>query len=108
MIVTATSADAKPTVLLDPNVISSDGKLAFAGFAPSEDDARIAYGLAIGGGDWHVWRVRDVAADKVVYERPDHPTWQFRPWVTEDGKSLVLEIGDGECARARTTQRCTS
>lgn len=155
VLVTAPTPDGKPTVLLDPNVISPDGKLAYGGFVVSDDGSRIAYGLAIGGGDWHVWRVRDVAtgkdlpdelshlkyyapqlthdgkglyysrfpapapgrelsetdhdckvylhtlgtpvtADKVVYERPDHPSWQFRPSITEDGKSLVIAIGDGE------------
>ena len=155
VLVTAPSADGAPSVLLDPNVVSPDGKLAFSGFVASDDGARIAYGLAIGGGDWHVWRVRDVAtgkdlpdelsgikyyaprfssdgkglfysrfpspppgreleetdhdckvyfhalgtpgsSDRLVYARPDHPTWQFRPWVTEDGKSVVLEVGDGE------------
>ncbi len=163
VLVTATGADAKPTVLVDPNVLSPDGKLGFAGFVPSEDGARVAYGMAIGGGDWHVWRVRDVAtgkdlpdeltnikyypprftgdgkglyysrfpapppgrelsetdhdckvylhvlgtpvsADQLVYERSDHPSWQFRPWVTEDGKSLVLEIGDGEVGDRGTEQ----
>jgi prolyl oligopeptidase len=34
--------------------------------------------------------------DVVVYARPDHPSWQFRPTVTRDGHYLVMEIGDGE------------
>jgi prolyl oligopeptidase len=155
VLVTAPGVDAKPIVLVDANVVSPDGKLAFTSFVASDDGARVAYGLAIGGGDWHVWRVRDVAtgkdlpdeltnikyyapqftsdgkglyysrfpappkgrelsetdhdckvyfhtlgspvsADKIVYERPEHPTWQFRPWITEDGKSVVVTIGDGE------------
>ncbi len=37
-----------------------------------------------------------VTDDRVVYERPDQPTWQFEPHVTLDGKYLVIEIGDGE------------
>jgi prolyl oligopeptidase len=36
------------------------------------------------------------SADPIVYERPDHPSWQFRPRITEDGRYLVIEIGDGE------------
>jgi prolyl oligopeptidase len=37
-----------------------------------------------------------VAKDVVVYERADHPTWQFDPAVTEDGRYLVITIGDGQ------------
>ncbi len=37
-----------------------------------------------------------IADDAVVYERPDQPTWQFEPHVTDDGRYLVILIGDGE------------
>jgi prolyl oligopeptidase len=155
LIATAGSLDGAATTVLDPNLISSDGKLAFAGFAISKDGARFAYGLSIGGGDWHKWRVRDVASgsdrpdelehikyyapvftsdgkglyysrfpapqpgkeltetdhdckvyyhqlgtpvanDVVVYERPEHPTWQYDLALTRDGRYLVITIGDGE------------
>jgi prolyl oligopeptidase len=156
----ATSLDATPTVLLDPNTISTDGSLAFAGLTASASGARIAYGLAAGGGDWQTWRVRDVASKKdlpdelshikyyrpaftrdgaglyysrfpapppgkelvetdhdckvyfhrigtsaakdiVIYERPDHPTWQFDIDVTPDGRYLVITTGDGQVGDRR-------
>ena len=113
----------------------------------------LAYGTAEGGGDWQVWRLRDVATGKdlpdelahikyyrpvivpggvyysrfpapppgneltvsrprlqgllprlgtdvaptrVVYERPDQPTWQFELATTDDGRYLVISIGDGQ------------
>jgi len=152
---TAPRLDAQPTVLLDPNTISTDGSLAFAGLSASETGARVAYGLSIGGGDWQTWHIRDVATakdlpdelshikyyqpafthdgtglyysrfpapapgkelvetdhdckvyfhrvgtpaakDVVVYERADHPTWQFDLEVTHDGRYLVITTGDGE------------
>jgi prolyl oligopeptidase len=155
VVLTAPALDAAPAVLLDPNTISTDGSLAFAGLAVSPSGARVAYGLAIGGGDWQKWRVRDVATgrdlpdelehikyyrpaftrdgtglyysrfpapppgkeivqqdhgckvyfhrigtsaadDVVVYERPDHPTWQFDVDVTRDGRYLVITTGDGQ------------
>src|SRR5580658_7040601 len=34
-------------------------------------------------------------ADKLVYERPDHPDWGFGPLVTEGGKILLLWIDPG-------------
>ncbi len=160
VILYAPRLDAEGSVLLDPNVISPDGSLAFAGFVSSDDGKLVAYGLSIGGGDWHTWRFRPVPAspstpvvdapdelqyikyyaptfthdgkavyyarfpapspgkelsetdhdckvyrhvlgtpaakDVVVYERPEHPTWQFEPEVTADGKSLLIRIGDGQ------------
>jgi prolyl oligopeptidase len=155
VVMTAAGLDAPPTVLLDANLISTDGSLAYAGFTASPNGARILYGLAIGGGDWQTWHVRDVATakdlpdqlehikyyapaftrdgtgiyysrfpapapgkeltetdhdckvylhrigtptdkDVVVYERPDHPTWQFELRVTRDGRYLVIMIGDGQ------------
>jgi prolyl oligopeptidase len=35
-------------------------------------------------------------ADEIVYARPDHPTWQFFPEVTDDGRYLVITTGDGQ------------
>jgi prolyl oligopeptidase len=37
-----------------------------------------------------------VAQDSMVYERPEHPSWQFAPIATTDGHYLVLLIGDGQ------------
>jgi prolyl oligopeptidase len=152
---TATALDEKPTLLVDPNLISPDGKLQLAGYTVSHDGKHLAYGLSNGGGDWTSWRVRETdtakdtadvleytkyyppaftrddrglyysrfpapapgkelsetdhdckvyfhrlgtpaSEDKVVYERPEHPTWQFKPKVTDDGRYLILSIGDGE------------
>jgi prolyl oligopeptidase len=155
VISTATSLDGAVATLFDPNLISTDGSLAFAGISISENGARYAYGLSIGGGDWEKWRIRElgsgkdlpeelghikyyapaftrdgrglyysrfpappagrelvetdhdckvylhrigtrVADDVVVYERPDHPTWQYDLEVTRDGRYLVITIGDGQ------------
>jgi prolyl oligopeptidase len=152
---TATSLDAPPTVLIDPNAISTDGSFALAGQSTDHNGRRIAYGLSHGGGDWQTWHIRDVATgkqladelehikyyrpeftrdgnglyysrfpppppgkeltetdhdckvyfhrvgtpasqDRVVYERPDHPTWQFDLDLTWDGRYLVIVTGDGQ------------
>jgi prolyl oligopeptidase len=151
----ATALDGPATTVLDPNEASTDGSLVLAGFVPTHDGARFAYGLAAGGGDWTTWHVRDVGAaadlvdslpftkyyapqftrdgggvyyarfpqppagkelvepdhdhkvyfhaigtpvaqDTIVYERPDHPSWQFLPHITSDARYLVIAIGDGE------------
>jgi prolyl oligopeptidase len=36
------------------------------------------------------------SADRKLYERPDHPDWQFEPYLTKDGHWLVLRVGEGE------------
>lgn len=38
---------------------------------------------------------QDQAADKLIYERPDHPEWGFGAEVTEDGSTLVIAIWEG-------------
>ena len=37
--------------------------------------------------------------DVLVYERPDHPEWTISGDVTEDGRYLVVSIGDGTTSR---------
>ena len=34
--------------------------------------------------------------DRKLYERADHPDWQFEPYLTKDGHWLVLRVGEGE------------
>jgi prolyl oligopeptidase len=36
------------------------------------------------------------SADRKLYERPDHPDWQFEPHLTKDGRWLILRVGEGE------------
>jgi len=43
----------------------------------------------------------DPAEDKVVYERPDEPQWGFAPYVTEDGRYLIVTIWQGTDQRNR-------
>ena len=36
------------------------------------------------------------SADRRLYERADHPDWQFEPHLTPEGRWLVLTAGEGE------------
>lgn len=36
------------------------------------------------------------SSDVVVYERTDHPTWQYDLRITSDGRYLIITIGDGQ------------
>ncbi|MBI4326346.1 MAG: S9 family peptidase [Chloroflexi bacterium] len=69
---TAQSLEAEPAVLLDPNLLSTDGTVALSGSEASDDGKRLAYGLSTAGSDWQEWKVLDVASGQ---DLPDHLKW---------------------------------
>jgi prolyl oligopeptidase len=68
----ADSLNAEPRVLLDPNTLSTDGTVALAGAAVSDDGKLMAYAIATSGSDWTEWHVRDVDTSK---DLPDDIKW---------------------------------
>jgi prolyl oligopeptidase len=68
----ATALNASPEVLLDPNLLSSDGTVALAGASFSEDGKYLAYATSASGSDWMEWHVREVATAK---DLPDLIKW---------------------------------
>ncbi|MEP6858455.1 MAG: prolyl oligopeptidase family serine peptidase [Gemmatimonadales bacterium] len=52
--------NAKPRVLLDPNLLSPDGTVALSGQTASDDGHYLAYSISTSGSDWREVRVRDV------------------------------------------------
>ena len=52
--------DAPARVLLDPNVLSTDGTVALSATAVSDDGHYLAYSLSTSGSDWQEVHVRDV------------------------------------------------
>ena len=79
--------DAKPQLLIDPNVLWPDGATSLSAFAPSPDARYLAYTTAEGGADWQTVHVKDVAAGK---DLPDAVQWmRFSglSW-TKDGRGF--------------------
>ena len=72
VLLVAESLNAQPRVLLDPNTLSSDGTVALAGHAITDDGKFIAYGTAASGSDWTEWHVREVDTGK---DLPDLVKW---------------------------------
>ncbi len=68
VIYTSEGAKGEARVLLDPNTLSKDGTVALASTNLSDDGRFLAYGVADGGSDWNIWRVRDVATGKDLEE----------------------------------------
>ena len=64
---------ARPArVLLDPNVLSTDGTVALSGTAASDDGRYLAYSLSTSGSDWQELHVRDVDTGR---DLPDVVKW---------------------------------
>jgi len=71
---------AEPEVLIDPNAWSSDGTVALAGTAFSEDGKYLAYGVQDAGSDWRTWRVmavenRRILPDELHWIKFNNPSW---------------------------------
>ena len=93
VLLVAESLNAEPRLLLDPNTLSSDGTVALAGTAISDDGKRMAYGTAASGSDWMEWHVRDVDTGK---DLPDLIKWvkfSGASW-TKDGKGFFYSRYD--------------
>ncbi len=90
---TVDTLNGQPRVLLDPNKLSTDGTVALASTAITEDGKLMAYGLAASGSDWNEWHVRDVATGN---DLPDVLKWvkfSGASW-TPDGKGFYYSRYD--------------
>jgi len=93
VLLVAESLNAEPRTLLDPNTLSSDGTVALAGTAYTEDGKLLAYGSAASGSDWEEWHVRDVDTGK---DLPDVIKWvkfSGASW-SKDGKGFYYSRFD--------------
>jgi prolyl oligopeptidase len=93
VLLVAESLQAEPRQLLDPNTLSSDGTVALAGEAITDDGKLMAYGTAASGSDWEEWHVRDVDTGK---DLPDVIKWvkfSGASW-SKDGKGFYYSRYD--------------
>ena len=81
------SLAASATLVIDPNLISPDGSISLARYAPSPDARLLAYTLSEGGADWQTVHVRDIASGR---DLPDEIKWMrfSRLSWTKDGKGF--------------------
>ena len=90
---TMTTLTAEPVPLLDPNLLSTDGTVALAGYEVSDDGTLLAYGLSTAGSDWQDWKVRDV---RTGLDLPDVIKWvkfSSASW-TKDGRGFYYSRYD--------------
>ena len=96
--------DGAEQVVIDPNVLSPDGSVAFSTFAPSPDGKHFVYGLSEGGADWRTLYVRDLATGKNTADTVRWVRFSGLSW-THDGKGFFYsrfpEPPEGEQLKAK-------
>lgn len=85
------TADAR--VLLDPNLLSTDGTVALAGLELTQDAKLMAYGISKAGSDWQEWRVRDVATGKDLDDKLQWIKFSNASW-SADGTGFYYSCYD--------------
>jgi prolyl oligopeptidase len=93
VLLVAESLNAEPRVLLDPNMLSTDGTVALSGEAISDDGKLLAYGTAASGSDWMEWHVRDVDSGKDLSDLIKWVKFSGASW-TKDGKGFYYSRYD--------------
>jgi prolyl oligopeptidase len=94
--------DSPARVLLDPNVLSTDGTVALSGEAASDDGRYLAYGVAVSGSDWQEFRVRNVDTGR---DLPDTLKWvkfSGMSW-THDNKGFFYSRYDAPASGNKMT-----
>ncbi len=76
-----------PELVLDPNTLSPDGRVALMAFAPSPDARLLAYTLAEGGADWQTVHVRDLGREEDLPDRVRWMRFSGLAW-TRDGRGF--------------------
>lgn len=79
--------DGPDRVLIDPNAWSSDGAIALAEWAPSEDGRLVAFGVQEAGSDWRTIRVLDVATGALLEDEIARARFTTSAWA-KDGSGF--------------------
>jgi len=72
VVYTQDTLGGESSVLIDPNTWSTDGTVALAGSAFSDDGKYLAYGVQDAGSDWNTWKLMEVESRKPL---PDELKW---------------------------------
>jgi len=78
---------------------SHDGKGIFYSRYPEPKQGEKFQGLSLNQKLYYHRLGTPQSADELVYERPDQPTWSINGGVSDDGKYLVISVGDGTTSR---------
>ncbi len=90
---TTKSMSEEPKVLLDANLLASDGTVSLAGYDVTEDGKYMAYGLSASGSDWNEWKVRDIETGKDLEDLLKWVKFSGASW-THDGTGFFYSRYD--------------
>ena len=93
VLLVAESLNAEPRVLLDPNLLSTDGTVALADTEISDDGKLMAYAIATSGSDWTEWHVRDIDTGKDLSDDLKWIKFSGASW-TKDNKGFYYSRYD--------------
>ncbi|MDB6131135.1 MAG: prolyl oligopeptidase [Verrucomicrobiales bacterium] len=82
-----------PRVLLDPNLLSTNGTIALASYSFTEDAAWMAYAISRAGSDLLEWKIRNVATGKDLEDLIEWSRFSGASW-TKDGKGFFYSRYD--------------
>jgi prolyl oligopeptidase len=78
---------ARPTLIIDPNLIWPDATTSLAAFAPSPDTRHLAYAFARGGADWQTIRIRRLTTGQDLDDEVSWMRFSGLSW-TKDSKGF--------------------
>jgi prolyl oligopeptidase len=99
---------AADVTVIDPNTLSKDGTVAFAGGAFSEDGRFLAYGLSSAGSDWSTWSVLDLETLEPLADRIEGLKWGGVSWLPDGSGFFYARFdvpADGAFVAVTTDQR---
>jgi len=79
-----------------PPVFTPDGKGVYYSAFPAPPPGQELRARDLGHAVFYHALGGRKSSDRKIYERPDHPDWQFRPQLTHDGRWLIITVGEGE------------
>lgn len=86
-----TTLDAEPSVVLDPNTLSTDGTVALSDYDFSDDGNLLAYSTSKAGSDWHTIKIRDVESAKDYPDVLERIKFSKTTW-TSDNKGFFYAV----------------
>lgn len=79
-----TTLDDEPSVLLDPNKLSTDGTVALTSLDFSENGNLLAYAFSKSGSDWHKIKIRNVESGEDYPETLERIKFSTTTWTSDN------------------------
>lgn len=92
--------DGTERMLLDPNMLATDGATALAEWDVSDDGRYLLYAVQDGGTDWRILRVIDVDTGKTLDDRVEWVKYSGLSWAN-DGRGFYYSRFDAPAGNAK-------